>query len=110
MQFDPDLSGSWHQHLQERHDLGPGSVANDEYPLVGEWLVSDIRTLDFQVEHTPQGPLPIECAHISVLWSASTLKPGQIEPEKTTRRRLRSALAGDMSWVYGEINAQPPDT
>jgi len=109
LQFDPDLSGSWREHLQERHGLGPASVSTEDYPLVGEWLVDDIRAHNFQVEHTPQGPLPIECAHTSVWWPANMLEPGKIEPNKTIRRRLRSGLAGDMSWVHGEISAQPPD-
>ena len=109
LQFDPDLSGSWNEHLKESHGLGPASVASDGYPLVGEWLVSDIRALDFEVEHTPQGSLPIECAHTSVWWPISALKQGKTEPDKPTRRRLRSVLAGDMSWAHGEISAKPPD-
>ena len=106
--FDPDLSCSWGQHL-EMHGKGPGAVLESDarYTLVGEFIVSRIRSLGFLASHTPHQNSLIGCAHVSVDWPPSAIPPGKTQPNKDVRNDLRRDLTQDFSWINGNFPARP---
>jgi hypothetical protein len=107
LQFNPDLSTYWRQHLERVHKNEPESIfveGDHRYTLVYECGVVEIRTLGFGVEHSPEGSTePPECAHTSVNWPNGNM-------DKQRRRELRSPLARALQLVYGTISlTTPPD-
>src|SRR5207237_775432 len=73
LQFDPDLSTSWRQHLEIQHGLDPRAViTGTTYSLVYQVDVGSLRALELTVKHTPpdgpEGTRPIGCAHTSAYW------------------------------------------
>jgi hypothetical protein len=110
MQFDPDLSGSWREHL-EFHELSPSSVidGNHRYTLVGEWSIEALRDIKFVVTHSPISAIPIGCAHTSVDWPRDAIEPGSRRPDSMKRMSLRNSLGVRMTWVYGDITTPPPE-
>jgi hypothetical protein len=111
LQFDVDgMSTSWREHLVW-HGLGPEAVLVDGYTLVGQWAVGFVRDEHkFLVEHSPTDSEPVGCAHTSVRWPAESIGAGKTEPEKGLRRRLRTTLAGGLSWTYGTITIERQDS
>jgi hypothetical protein len=109
LQFDEDLSTSWREHL-EWHHMRPVWVLgeNPAYTLVGEISVSAARELDFGITHSSQDIIPIDCAHASVSWPASHIHAPAKRPDKPTRSRLRSQIARNFTFVYGEVKSEPP--
>lgn len=103
--FDPELSTVWADHMESTHGAGPGSALDgyDRYTLVFEVGVSACRAIRCQVTHSPDGPCPLACAHTLV----------SMPPEVSTAHRkeiksIRMALGRAMSLVYGTITAPPP--
>ena len=120
LQFDPEpstqsseLSTQSREHLWDVHHLGPEAVLdnNPNYSLVGEWLVDSVRKHKFPVKSTPDLTVegPLGCSHVSIYWPADSIVPPAIEPSKSNRKKLRSQLAREMTWVYGQITIPPPD-
>lgn len=109
LQFDEDLSTNWREHL-ERHRIGPAWVLgeNASYTLVGEISVLAARNLDFGVVHSSQGIIPIDCSHTSVSWPASQIRSPAKRPDKRTRSKLRSEIAKNFVFIYGEVKSEPP--
>jgi hypothetical protein len=103
MQFDPDCSMFWRQHLQEVHDQAPECVTVGKRPLVFEVRAGSARNLEFGAEHSPDGDTPIACAHSSLEWPG-----GGPQPPKPVRNALRSDLVRHMELIVGEILLPPP--
>jgi hypothetical protein len=104
LQFNPELSTFWCEHLQDRHRLLPSSILDPDgrYTLVYQSQVQDVRAIGCTVEHTPQADLPVDCAHTSVWYpSGATDKP--------SRKAVRNDLARTVILVYGAISQSPPD-
>jgi hypothetical protein len=110
MQFDPDLSTSWKEHL-EFHGMGPEAViaGNDRYSLVGEWPVKTLRDSRLVITHSPSSSGPIDCAHTSVDWPPDAIEPGKRRPNGAMRMSVRNSLSVSISWVYGNITIVPPE-
>jgi hypothetical protein len=105
LQFDPDLSVPWREHLAENHNAGPEAVLADDarYSLVFEITADQAEGLGLTPEHTPdpdQGH-PVGCAHSS-LWRAESLGPKQ-------RRKLGLEIALAMVLVHGAPTIPTPD-
>jgi hypothetical protein len=74
MQFDPDFSVYWREHLElhgsDQDYIGDGG---DRYPLIFEATVEDVRDLrgesgkQFYVAYTPKSDEAYGCSHVSVL-------------------------------------------
>ncbi len=103
LQFDPDWSGRWREHLIDIHGLGPSDVAEAHRPLVFEVQVEAIRMLGMKVEHTPQATDPTDCAHASTWYRTDGAQPTRPE-----RALLRNALAVLLTLVHGAIAMPPP--
>ena len=113
LQFDPDMSTQWAEHLALKHKLGPEAVldGNSSYSLVGEWKVDTVLKSQFLVSNTPDltrtGPL--SCSHTSIDWPTSSIVPPKEEPSPKARRKLRSELTREMVWIFGDITTAPPE-
>jgi hypothetical protein len=112
MQHDPDLSGSWREHLQDRHGLGPASAANEEHRLVGEWLVGDIRAPEFgcaplKVGHFGRAGL---CGEGLGLLVAAVVVALFLLPEVEVEVVIEVAVAGEGAELqdgFGAVEAPP---
>jgi hypothetical protein len=102
LQFDPDFSTQWENHLVCVHGLAVDSVVTDGRPLVFDAEAGDFRSISLGVRHSPMGDEPIECAHSSVDW------PGGREPDKPAKRKLRAGMRRGMRLVHGEISLEAP--
>lgn len=102
IQFNPDLSCYWREHLVEQHASGPRSAIGSasRYALVFELAAGQARNLRCLVEHSPQGPTVPDCAHSSVRREAGLTR--------AERAALRNDLAYAMRLVYGVPTQQPP--
>lgn len=111
LRFDPDLSTDWRQHLQGVHGYSPADIleGDDDYKLVGEFAVSEVRGIGFEIRASPTGPTPPGCAHASVEWPPSEVPAGKKQPNKDVRNPLRFELAKHVSWVHGMPSIPPPD-
>lgn len=109
MQFNPDLSASWKEHLEGRHLYGPDStLTRPGYTLVWELKVADATRLEFTVEHSPTtASAPIECAHTSI-WMPLDVS-ATAKKTKDRRHELRTDLAHAMTHVLGRLPPPPPD-
>lgn len=97
LQFDPDWSAYWRQHLAHRHQLPVASVANESYPLVFQVTASKVLSIEYEghrfaADHSPQGDLPLDCAHCSVTYE---------DAAKFVRKGLRALLANELQLVWG---------
>lgn len=103
LQFNPDLSVLWADHLLGRHEILASSlVAGDEvYNLVFAVDVSAMATLKLRVEHTPTESTPVGCSHVSVWRPESLTKP--------QRKQLKYALQRLMRLVAGEVRRSVPE-
>jgi hypothetical protein len=113
LQFDPEMSTQWSEHLSRVHQLGPEVILADapNYSLVGEWSVDAVRKLAFRVANTPDpdGDGPLNCSHASVYWPLASIVPPKTEPSPSKRKKLRNDLNREMTWAFGEISTPPPD-
>jgi len=104
LQFDPEMSTYWRQHLR-MHGKGPSSVleGDSRYDLVGQLAINQVRGEGFPVEQTPHQESPIGCAHVSIYWPPESIQPGHKEPFRDQRKLLRTKLAHGLTWVHGEM-------
>jgi hypothetical protein len=100
IQFNPDLSVAWREHLELVHDLGPAAVLPDGYTLVWEAQVGAVRALGVTVEHSPPEPDPWLCAHSSV-----DLPDGAT---KAVERAVRTKISQIMRHVHGTLPPTGP--
>lgn len=102
LQFDPDMSTSWSQHLQGRHNQGPDAALDYEgrYTLVYGLNVGEARLIGCTVRHSPQASDPPDCAHSSLEWP--------VPADKSTRKAIRADLSHAMKLVHGESRLEPP--
>lgn len=110
LQFDPDLSTSWREHLEE-HGIGPAGVLGwrrSPYSLVGQISVWNARQLNFLVKHTPTETIPTGCAHASIDWPPGEIHPPATQPAKAVRSKLRSELARGFPIIYGTVDSLRP--
>jgi hypothetical protein len=110
LQFDPDLSSDWREHLELVHQQTASAIVGDDsrYTLVGQFPVGRVRKLDFVVTATPNSIQPFGCAHASVDWPPHTVPEHSIEPTRDVRKQLRNELAREASWVLGTPTVGPP--
>jgi hypothetical protein len=81
-------------------------LAQDErYTLIGQWRVGAVKRLDFPVAHTPNDDY-LGCGHSSVYWPVNSIPEGKSQPPRDVKRKLRSDLAHQMSWIFGEIDIE----
>ncbi len=102
VQFNPELSTFWREHLEDSHMLTARSIADDElgYTLVFEIMVEVPRKFGATVVHTPTCERPVQCAHTSVFYP-NDLNKGQ-------RFIFRQELAHSMFLVSGSCHQVPP--
>lgn len=109
LQFDPDLSVQWKEHLR-LHSRGPEDLvrAKPGSPLVFEASVGDVRRLRaegqyrFYVAYTPTDDEPFGCAHVSVLLLLR-------ESQKAARDSLRTDLSELLELVHGTPTVPLPE-
>jgi hypothetical protein len=109
LQFDPDLSVQWREHL-DLHGYTPQGLvrAKPNLPLIFEANVGDIRairteTLErFYVAYTPMDDEPYGCAHVSVLL---LLRKSQ----SAERDSLREDLSRLLECRYGTPSVPVPE-
>lgn len=103
LQFDPDLSADWREHLEVVHYESSTAVLKDDprYALVGEVPVGVVRSLGFLVHASPHQLSALGCAHASVDWPVAAVPAGRTEPPKSVRRTLKHSLGEQVSWAYG---------
>ena len=103
--FDPDLSTTWKEHMEDIHGLAAAFLI--ELPpgrsLVYEARVEDLLGLGLEHSHTPTNPKPPGCAHL-FFFRPSTVTT---KPEKY---RLELDIAMRMTLVSGIIHSmsRPP--
>jgi hypothetical protein len=102
LQFNPEMSVSWREHLVHRHRKGPAAALKGagDYTLVYELASADARKIRLCVKHSPIGKRQPDCAHTSVEWPEGLTKPD--------RKAIRSDLAHAMRLVHGVPTQTPP--
>lgn len=96
LRFDPDLSTTWREHLQDAHNVGPEAALDGRVDdLVFQMTSSKAIEMELTTEHTPDKakPAPLGCAHASV-WRDDGLDRGQ-------RKVLDFQLSAAMVLVHG---------
>jgi hypothetical protein len=100
-----EWSSYWRQHLTDRHGEDVSVVVKEGYPLVFMVGADAVRKIEyegfqFDVDHTPEGDIPVDCAHCSVSHAAAS---------KAVRKALRERLADMLELVWGTLSlAKPP--
>jgi hypothetical protein len=110
LQFNPELSTYWRQHLR-MHGKGPLSLldASAAYDLVGELTIGEIQMQGFPVRQSPDDEDSSKgCAHVSVYWPPGSIPQGQHQPTKDQRKLLRTQLARELVWVHGDMPKTGP--
>lgn len=97
-QFDKDWSAVWGNHMEEVHETTSACAADEDYPTVWEVSVGPVRELGFTVNHSPEGPTPLDCAHCSAWW-----------PTPDPNREERKALRTDLSKLLRQVHNVTPD-
>lgn len=108
VQFDPDLSMTWREHLERRHRLGPEAIIADSgHALVFEMSVDDAEILGCAAEHSPVGDEPVDCAHASILYPPlpNDLTRNQ---RKSEQAAVRNAVGRAMRRVHGSVTQPKP--
>lgn len=102
IQFDPELSTFWREHLEGTHRLTARSITDEVggYTLAFEMKVEVPRELGACVVHSPTCEKPIDCAHTSVFY------PNDMD--KSQRFIFRQELAHSMFLVSGSCSQVPP--
>jgi hypothetical protein len=103
LDFDESWSSRWAEHLELSHDMGAASAMNAGHGLVYEVAVDRVRGLGMPVAHDPEGPTPLDCAHVATDYGAHG------NPTRPQRRRLRLDLARRLVLVHGTVTLPPPD-
>lgn len=94
LQFNPEMSAYWREHLDTSHQLGAPAVAGPDDRPVFEMAIEDLEALGLMVRHTPEDTIPIDCAHTSIFW------PGGVKPQRGQRNELRADIADRVVWVH----------
>jgi hypothetical protein len=103
IQFNPDLSVRWAEHLEAVHSqTADDQLANDgsAYTLLFEAHVENLRQLNLSVTHSPMGPEPPDCSHAS-----ADYPPGL---NRSERRAVRNAVSLSMALSAGVVGFDPP--
>lgn len=109
LQFDPDLSVRWKEHLV-LHSYSASDLVtfNPERPLVFEANVGDVRALRmddnkrFYVAYTPMDDEPFGCAHVSVLMLMKS-------NDKAAISSFKSDLSSLFKVSFGEATVKAPE-
>ena len=111
MQFDPDLSVVWKDHLtgHSLHEADLTSRNSSRGPLIFQANAGDIRNLRaegkrFYVVYTPTDDDPFGCSHVSVL---ELFKKSR--DTDAARNALRTDLQKLMKLVWGDCTVPVPD-
>jgi hypothetical protein len=108
LQFNPDFSVQWREHLGMHSKGASDLVAATNRPLVFEANVGEIRKLRaegirrFYVAYTPTDEEPLGCAHVSVLLLLD-------KELKAASLSLRTDLSNLLALVHGTPSIPVPE-
>ena len=101
LQFDPDLSTSWAEHLLDLHGRSPEDLVSPKRELAFRARVGELQGLEgLTITHSPEGEEPDGCGHVSVL------RPEGLP--KGLRNSLSTDIALRMHQVAGTVRSAPP--
>jgi hypothetical protein len=106
VRFDPDGMSAFVRRLlaarqHDESDVRTLGGTSDKPAVVFEFSTQAVEDVGFTAEHSPNEDTPIGYAH------ASVIKP--LGLSRQDERRARTALAANMTLVFGEVELPKPE-
>lgn len=95
-----EQSHMWKEHIEDVHAGTVDDCATEEMPRVFESVVGEVRKLEIEVVHDPEGSYPY-CGHMAVLMPKNL--------EDSQRNRIAMRLAGRLKLIHPliEVDSLP---
>jgi hypothetical protein len=108
LQFDPDFSSAWRQHLEQLHHETAAVLIDAEAKrtLVFQLPLLAVDDLGLTYAHTPEGSAPPACSHTSVYLPEDA--SGNGKGAKARRKAIRLDVARAMELVMGDLPIEGP--